>query len=86
MLKATPLTEEFGVEEFLARYGESLVPLLAITESKRIRMFTADRPVAAVAGETIVALVDEPSKESQPKSRAESSETQAKTEGAKDES
>jgi NhaP-type Na+/H+ or K+/H+ antiporter len=78
-LKATPLTEEFGVDEFLTRYGESLVPLLAITESKRIRLFTADRPVAAEAGETIVALVGETLEEPQSKSRAESRAAESKS-------
>ncbi len=63
VIKATPLTDEFGVDEFLKRYGDSLVPLLAITESKRIRLFTADRKVAADAGETLVALVDEPAED-----------------------
>ncbi len=58
VIKATPLSDEFGVEEFKERYGDSFIPILAITESKRIRLFTADRPVAADAGETLVALVD----------------------------
>ncbi|MCA9250238.1 MAG: cation:proton antiporter [Phycisphaerae bacterium] len=71
-IKATPLTEEFGVAEFLQRYGGSLVPLFAITESKRIRLFTTDRSVAAEAGETIVALVEDPEGDSKPQLQPES--------------
>lgn len=56
IVKATPLTEEFGFEDFCSRHGEETVPL-GVAEDGRIEFFTADREPEARAGQTLLSLV-----------------------------
>jgi len=57
LLKKTKLTEEFGFEAFLERYGSDAVPLFLITESDKLIIFTAENPPTPKAGHTLIALV-----------------------------
>lgn len=54
--KATPLTEEFGFEEWSEENGPGAVPLLAMDEAGDIKVSTRDKPIEPEAGETLVAL------------------------------
>jgi CPA1 family monovalent cation:H+ antiporter len=56
-VKATALTEEFDFAAFQALYGEAAVPLFVITESGRLNVITAERPVEPKAGQTLISLV-----------------------------
>ena len=55
-IKATKLTEQFGLEEWRAEHGEDAVPLLAIDDG-RVTVGTVDRPLEPTPGQTLVALV-----------------------------
>jgi hypothetical protein len=63
-IKATPLTEAFGPDEFRLQYGETYLPLFLVTAPGKARIFTAEAPPEPEAGQTLVALVppeDKPS-------------------------
>jgi NhaP-type Na+/H+ or K+/H+ antiporter len=65
IVKKTPLTEEFNFEAFKKMYGESAVPLMTISESRTLRIYTAESKPAPEPGETLISIVDpveEPSK------------------------
>ncbi len=56
VVKVTKLTEEFGIEQFRQRHGESAIPLFLIESAGSIRVFTIDRKLAPAAGQTLVSL------------------------------
>jgi NhaP-type Na+/H+ or K+/H+ antiporter len=56
-LRSTPLTQEFGLKEFREHHGPDAFILLAITESGRLLVATADEPLKPRAGQTIISLV-----------------------------
>jgi NhaP-type Na+/H+ or K+/H+ antiporter len=58
VVKRTRLTREFDFERFRQQYGESAVPLFAITEGGKLIVGTADQPLAPKPGQTVIALVD----------------------------
>ena len=58
-IKATPLTEEFGVEEFKSLYGEDALPLALIDDDGTVAVVTADHQPKLRPGQTLVALVRE---------------------------
>ena len=62
--KTTPLTEEFTLESFRAHYGEGAIPLFVVSASKRLTVVTAEQPVEAKAGDTLISLVDPDEQES----------------------
>lgn len=55
-VKATLLTEEFGLADFLARHDGAAVPL-GIETQGRIELFTSDREPEAGPGDTLISLV-----------------------------
>lgn len=58
--KATRLSEEFDMDDFLELYGEEALPLLVIAADGKTRVFTPEAPPEAKPGETLVAMVKEP--------------------------
>ncbi len=58
--KATSLSEEFDYEAFRSHYGESAVPLFAISDAGRLTVISADAAPSPRPGQTLVSLVDEP--------------------------
>jgi len=57
VVKATPITEAFGVDAFTARYGASAVPLFVVDPSnKRVRVVTDEGPLTARPGDVIISL------------------------------
>ncbi len=59
--KATRLSETFDYNAFLARYGESCVPLFLIDEQRRLFIITPDRDEQRRPGQTVISLVKEES-------------------------
>lgn len=59
VIKTTSITEEFPSEKYLQTYGKETLPLLLITKSRQIEIFTLDTEIQPVPGDTIVALVDD---------------------------
>lgn len=58
-VKATRLTAEFALADFLARAGGAVLPLLFITERKRVIPIVSNEPMpTAGPGLTLVSLVD----------------------------
>jgi NhaP-type Na+/H+ or K+/H+ antiporter len=55
-LKATPLTQEFGLKAFRDRYGASALPLFACQGGK-MSVLTAGEAPSARPGQTLIALV-----------------------------
>ncbi len=58
-LKTTALTEEFDLDAFRERYGESALILFTITEPGQLHVVTDDQPADVKPGEQVVALVDQ---------------------------
>ncbi|MBN1866052.1 sodium:proton antiporter [Candidatus Sumerlaeota bacterium] len=63
-VKKTPLSDEFGYAEFRAKYGDAALPLFIIDKDKNLSICTADREAAPQAGESLIALVDDPDPDS----------------------
>ena len=61
-VKATPLTDEFGFDDFRARHDESMVPLGVVTD-QRLELFTSTSEPTAESGEVLLSLVPEESEE-----------------------
>ena len=59
-VKATPLTDEFGFDDFRARHVEPVVPLGVVTE-QRLELFTSTSESTADSGEVLLSLVPEES-------------------------
>jgi NhaP-type Na+/H+ or K+/H+ antiporter len=57
-IKRTPISEEFGMEEYNLRYGSSAMPLFLV-EGDELKVFAADNPPKPKPGQTIIALVDQ---------------------------
>jgi NhaP-type Na+/H+ or K+/H+ antiporter len=67
-VKATPLTVEFDHEAYLARHGQTALPMFLVS-NKRLTVLTADSRPRPRPGQTLIALVDPvvaPSQASQP--------------------
>ncbi|UCD94749.1 MAG: sodium:proton antiporter [Candidatus Zixiibacteriota bacterium] len=58
IVKKTPLTDEFDFEAFKRMYGGSAVPLMTITESRTLRIYTAESKPAPEPGETLISIID----------------------------
>ncbi len=57
-LKKTRLSDEFTLDEFFQRYGESATILFTIDSTQRLAIATVAVPLAPQAGQTIIALVE----------------------------
>ena len=62
VVKGTPLTKEFGYNEYIKQYGNSALPLLLIKEDRKIQFFSPQLTVTPRPGQTIVSLVEEKAK------------------------
>lgn len=64
-VKATQLTEKFGLEAFRARYGDDAIPLFVLTEpksateSRKLRIIRAGEKLSLSPGQTLISLVPE---------------------------
>lgn len=58
-IKRTPLTAEFGFDEYREKHGENAIPLLVIEPHGQIRCFTSDDPPNPEPGDIVVGLVKE---------------------------
>ena len=57
VVKKTEITEEFDYKDFLKYYGGSAMPLLAITESGSLKIFTLDSKPSLQPGQKLVSIV-----------------------------
>jgi len=55
-VKATKLTEQFGLAEWRAEHGPEALPLLTVDEDGRVTVVAADQPLAPSPGDTLVGL------------------------------
>ena len=63
--KATPLTEQFGFEEWRAEHGDDALPLLTVSaDDGTLTVATADKPLDPKAGDILVALTSDTPTES----------------------
>jgi hypothetical protein len=56
VIKATPLTDKFGIDDFKEHYGADALPLF-LTENGRLTPFSVERTPDPAAGKTVIALV-----------------------------
>ncbi len=56
--KATPLSEEFGFDDFTKTYAGLARPIMVIRD-KTVRIATVDQPLEPKAGDTLVSLTDD---------------------------
>ncbi|WP_417760615.1 cation:proton antiporter [Shewanella sp.] len=72
VLKTTNLTENFTFQDFLDRYGETVVPLMYV-KSEKVHMITADMKTIPM-GVELVSLIPKEASEHQQKKAAEEKE------------
>lgn len=65
-LKKTRLSEEFTLEDFVARYGDSATVLLVIDEAGRLSVPTVAVPLEPQAGQIVIGLVEPVAEEPEP--------------------
>jgi len=56
-LKSTKLSEQFDFEQFKNQYNQHVIPMFLINHTGHLQIFTIDRPLKPVAGQTVIALV-----------------------------
>jgi NhaP-type Na+/H+ or K+/H+ antiporter len=59
-IRCTSITEEFGMEDYRLRYGESALPLLIVDRKKHVSVFTRSNAPQPRDGDTLIGLVREP--------------------------
>lgn len=52
----TPITDQFGIDEWRAKHGERALGLYRLTDERRVLVFAEDEPFTAEAGDVLVAL------------------------------
>jgi hypothetical protein len=57
MVKKTPITQEFGFDDFRKMYGDEAVPFFIATDSGLLRVYTADEPPQPRPGDNLISLV-----------------------------
>ncbi|MHC5005517.1 MAG: hypothetical protein ACYTJ0_20635, partial [Planctomycetota bacterium] len=60
---ATPITEAFTAESFVAHYGERAIPMFLVSDARRLLVYTDDQQPIPEAGQTLISLVEESSGE-----------------------
>jgi len=60
-IKTTKLSEEFDIDAFREKHGESALILFLIDDRKKLTVCTTDRESAFAPGQTVIALVDDDS-------------------------
>jgi NhaP-type Na+/H+ or K+/H+ antiporter len=58
IVKKTPLTAEFGLEQFQAHYGNRAIPLFLIAPTGELTVLTGESPVSATPGRLLVSLAE----------------------------
>ena len=58
IVKKTNLTDEFSFDDYKKMYGDNAMPLMVITESGKIRVYTADYDPSPEPGEVLISIVD----------------------------
>ena len=56
VIKNTGLTDEFGLQEYMAQYKDTALPLFAIDATERLRLVTSERDWEPEAGWQIISL------------------------------
>ena len=56
-VKSTPITENFGFEEYQQQYGARAVPMFALDEQKKIHIFTTERELKPAPGWVVIAMI-----------------------------
>lgn len=57
-IKSTNITEKFTFEDFKNKYGESAIPLFAITANRKLIPFTSGDKIIPEKGSVIIALIN----------------------------
>ncbi len=57
-IKATHITNEFDFDSFKKLYGDSAIPILLISESKELSIFSTDGKMIPKDGQTLISIVD----------------------------
>ncbi|MCP3914001.1 MAG: sodium:proton antiporter [bacterium] len=57
-IKATPITEEFDFDAYLAHHAGRALPILKLGENTNVTVFASATSPSVAAGETLLALVD----------------------------
>lgn len=64
-IRTTPLTEKYTYKTFRDENGDNAVPLFLTSKDGRIEIFTTDRPLEPLPGQTLISLVPKNQPESQ---------------------
>lgn len=55
-IRATPISGEFSLDDYLDRHGSGALPLMVLSRAGRLSVLVAGAPVEAVAGDTLISL------------------------------
>lgn len=55
-IRATSITKQFGMDELRATYGDSLMPLFAISSTGKLTIYVVDDPPKAGPGDTVISI------------------------------
>jgi hypothetical protein len=59
-VKATKLSDEFTMEDYRREHGDHVIPLLIMTESKRLNVLVNDQKAEPKPGQLVISLMDGP--------------------------
>src|SRR5690606_4401357 len=59
-IRTTRLTEKFRFSDFRQQYNDSAIPMFLISRDGRVDIFTADRKLEPVPGQTLISIVTTP--------------------------
>lgn len=56
-IRSTPLTDQFGFEQFLEQHGGEAIPLFRISSARTVTPFTAEGDLSPGIGDTVISLM-----------------------------
>ena len=59
-IRRTNITEEFGYEDYLERFGDAAVPMFLLRKNGSVRVFTEDLQPTPEPGDRLISMVHEP--------------------------
>lgn len=57
MLRQARISENFDIEDYRRIHQDRLLTLFAVSASGRVRIATADKPLAPKPGDTLISLI-----------------------------
>jgi hypothetical protein len=59
VLKSTKISDEFSYDKMKHYYNDQIIPLFLIDENEKLSVSTIENPILPIAGDTVIALVQD---------------------------